>query len=107
MSSASPKSTSNITKSPNLIRYYVMWGLTAVAVIFLVLAFVCKECSVAFILAFCLASIGAIVFHTILNHQLKGYYTGPVFTKKAIDREWEAKDSPEITDKAKETDKSI
>lgn len=79
----------NAKKSPNLPRYYAMMGLAALACIFLVLAFLCPDCRVSFTIGFCVAAVGSIIFHAILNHSLKGYYRGPMFTRKAIYLEWE------------------
>lgn len=87
MSSLYPKITSK--KSPQLARYYAMMGLAALACIFLVLAFLCPDCRVPFTIGFAIAATGSIIFHSILNHTLKGYYRGPMFTRKAIDAQWE------------------
>lgn len=88
MSTESPMKTKQ-EKSPQLIRYYTMIGLIIAACVFLVLAFMYASCTIPFTIAFAIAATGAIIFHAILNHVLKGYYTGVMFNKKAIDAQWE------------------
>lgn len=102
MSVASPSTPQPIKHSPNLTRYYIMWALGAVALVFLVLSFVCVKCTVPFIIAFAIAGTGSIAFHTVLNHVLKPYYKGPFFTRKTIDRHWEAENSTPTPSKATE-----
>lgn len=104
MSTVSPKDT-RATKSPQLIRYYTMIGLAIAACIFLVLAFMYASCTIPFTIAFAIAATGSIIFHAILNHVLKGYYTGVIFNKKAIEAQWE--EANKKTEEAMKHNKSV